>query len=89
MNPNKEKEERKRKRKMKVRKVHTVGSSELSDSVDEALVELDCPAETGLGVGGEDETGISLDTHWPVMGRCHRGGFLGGMKHCQLFFVLA
>lgn len=60
----------------------TIGASELSDGVDEALVELDGPTEAGFGVGGEDETGIALDTHWPVM-RSHRGRFLGGMEHSE------
>ena len=62
--------------------VNTIRATKLSDSVDKALVELDGPTETGFGVGGEDETGIALNTHWPVM-RSHRGRFLGGMVHSE------
>lgn len=58
-----------------------IRAAELSDGVDEALVELDGPAETRLRVGGEDETGISLDAHWPIMMRSHRGRFFGSMEH--------
>ena len=50
-------------------------------------MELDGPTETGFGVGGEDETRISLDTHWPIM-RSHRGGLLGGMEHSQFLSSL-
>lgn len=36
----------------------TVGSSELGDGVDEALVKVSCPSKARLWVGCEDETGI-------------------------------
>ena len=46
----------------------TVRAAELSDGVDEALMEFDGPAEAGLRVGGEDEAGVALNTHGSVMG---------------------
>lgn len=35
--------------------VHTVWAAELSDGVDETLVEFDGPTQTRFRVGGEDE----------------------------------
>lgn len=38
-----------------VEKGLTVGASKLVDGVDEAIMELDGPAKSGLGIGGKDE----------------------------------
>lgn len=43
-------------------------------------MELDSPAEAGLGVGGEDEAGVGLDAERALMG-IHRGGRLLGREH--------
>lgn len=66
-------------------KSHTVGSSELGDCIDEALVKLNRPAKPGLGVGGEDKAGVTLDTHGSVVGRIQRRGLLR-MEH-SLFLL--
>ena len=39
----------------------TLRASELFDSVDESLVELRSPFESGLGVAGEDEVHVLVE----------------------------
>lgn len=40
----------------------TVGASELGDGIDEAIVELSRPPETGFGIRGENQAGVRRET---------------------------
>ena len=44
---------------MKKNEVLTTSTAELSDGVDESLVEVGGPTEAGLGIGGQDEAWVS------------------------------
>jgi hypothetical protein len=66
----------------------TVRASELGDGIDEAVMELGCPPEAGLGVGGEDETAgvAALPAHRPIIWVRGTGAglLLGGREHSIL-----